>query len=248
MFNHATNFALGVILALLATAAPKAPAEDAVQIAISGFFVSAEEIEPGDDWWGIFPSGNGFYLHSTSVTTEAVVNPIDGDGVRKTATKIKTSRAGEQILLVRGLRDAAPGPLIALKPAFAATNLKPGMRSTFSIKQLSQPVLTELFGTGHVVLEPGERYTRIRDYELHLMELPGRTSMHQVIIQIPTLDGEAAPTLVWAGDLDRDGKLDLLMNLSASYMHTDLALLLSSAAKEGERVGLVARWNARSGC
>jgi hypothetical protein len=44
----------------------------------------------------------------------------------------------------------------------------------------------------------------------------------------------------WAGDLDGDGRLDLLTTFSQKYSYFPRRLWLSSAAREGELVGLVA--------
>ena len=241
-----TQFMVGAIALLVVVSAP---AGDGVQIAISGFHAAADKIEPGEGWWGIFPAYGGWTLQPTTVTVEAVINPIDGDAIQKTATRIGISQKEDStVILIRELPKASAGSLIALKPEDATGRLRPGTRSSFNLKSLYTPDLTELFGTGHVELKPGERYTQIRDYELHLMILHGRNTEHQVLIKVPELEGEEGPNLVWAGDLDRDGKLDLIADLSAFYMDTDLALFLSSAAKEGELVGLVARWKARGNC
>lgn len=44
----------------------------------------------------------------------------------------------------------------------------------------------------------------------------------------------------WAGDLDRDGRLDLVVNLSRKYSWHPYRLLLSSAAGPGQLVADVA--------
>lgn len=48
-------------------------------------------------------------------------------------------------------------------------------------------------------------------------------------------------TVAWAGDVDRDGRLDLIAAFSPKYSHHPRALLLSSAAGDGELVREVAR-------
>jgi hypothetical protein len=47
----------------------------------------------------------------------------------------------------------------------------------------------------------------------------------------------------WAGDLDRDGRLDLLVTFSEKYSYHPLVLLLSSAARRGDLVGEAARYD-----
>ena len=51
----------------------------------------------------------------------------------------------------------------------------------------------------------------------------------------------------FAGDLDHDGRLDLIMNLSRHYNETRPTLWLSSAAKEGKLVRMTAELS-MSGC
>lgn len=58
------------------------------------------------------------------------------------------------------------------------------------------------------------------------------------------LGDDAAPELLFAGDLDRDGRLDLLFNLTDHYNVSRTVLLLSSAAREGDAVAEVARFEA----
>jgi hypothetical protein len=46
--------------------------------------------------------------------------------------------------------------------------------------------------------------------------------------------------VAWAGDLDRDGRLDLVVSFSSKYSHHPRRLLLSSAAGPDQLVGSVA--------
>lgn len=49
-------------------------------------------------------------------------------------------------------------------------------------------------------------------------------------------------TVHWAGDLDHDGRLDLLVTFSPKYSYHPRQLLLSSGARSGELVAEVARY------
>ncbi len=55
------------------------------------------------------------------------------------------------------------------------------------------------------------------------------------------LADDAAPAVLWTGDLDRDGALDLLIDLGARFTESTPTLLLSSARNGDELVGVVAR-------
>lgn len=54
------------------------------------------------------------------------------------------------------------------------------------------------------------------------------------------LGDDAWPHLRWAGDIDRDGRLDLLIDTSDHYNVSQPTLFLSSRAKPGELVGVAA--------
>ena len=58
----------------------------------------------------------------------------------------------------------------------------------------------------------------------------------------PLLGDDAMPALLFAGDLDRDGELDLLFDTTDHYNVSRPALFLSSQAGPGELLGEAARY------
>lgn len=66
----------------------------------------------------------------------------------------------------------------------------------------------------------------------------GRTT--QVLYSADGFTDEPHYFIEWAGDLDRDGRLDLVVNLSRKYSWHPYRLLLSSAAAPGQLVADVA--------
>jgi hypothetical protein len=57
-----------------------------------------------------------------------------------------------------------------------------------------------------------------------------------------SLGDDASPVLIFAGDLDRDGKLDLIFNTTDHYNVSRPTLFLSSQSKSGELLHEVARY------
>ena len=57
---------------------------------------------------------------------------------------------------------------------------------------------------------------------------------------------DAYPTLLWAGDMDRDGKIDLLLDITNHYASSNYVLFLSSAADASHLVTEVAHFRSGS--
>lgn len=71
---------------------------------------------------------------------------------------------------------------------------------------------------------------------------PWTDENQQVLIDLHGLSEDKPPSIVWAGDLDGDGGLDLLMEVGNHYNVTEYALLLTSAAHGTGLVREVARF------
>jgi hypothetical protein len=253
MFKRSTQLALGILVVFVTSAVSKAPAEDTVHLALSGLHLAADPVRGGGDWWGIFPEDEGYTLQPVRARVEAVVNPLADGDTRKTATQITVPGDLQDIPLLRGLKSAAAGPLVSLKPSKSWGFLPPGETIELTMQRDVLESEMKIVASGRAVAkEPGPSdSTIVSAYELRLIQDAANEKRTQLLVALPEFwrfSYDTGPELMWAGDIDRDGKLDLLYNLRTFYMYTDLALFLSSAAKEGELVGLVARWNAVGGC
>lgn len=253
MFRRLPQLALFVFFSLITVSAPKAPAENTVQLARSGLHLAADKVRGGGDWWGIFPEGDGYILQPTRVRVEAVVDPLADGDMRKTATLISVPGEAKDVLLFRGLMSASAGPLASVHPSKSWLYLSPGDTIEMPSRPEARGGGTRIVARGKEVVKksgPSE-VTVVSAYQLILIQDHNSREHTQLLSTFPEFSRfsyDQGPSLVWAGDLDRDGRLDLLYNFSTIYTNTELALFLSSAAKEGEIVGLVARWNARAGC
>ncbi|MCB9189926.1 MAG: hypothetical protein H6600_08855 [Flavobacteriales bacterium] len=83
--------------------------------------------------------------------------------------------------------------------------------------------------------ETTEYYPGFNDYHLYLKQWNDNNEMIQEILHIEYFD-DAMITFYFIGDLDQDGKIDLLINESYKYSFGNPVLYLSSKARKGELV------------
>jgi hypothetical protein len=247
MYQRMFNFTL---LALLLTAT-NAVGEQSYKILLPGEWpgqgISAES---GTDWWGVFPDGDGFTLQATPVTVTPVHDSMmDRDG-EMTGKKVTIAQESTPVLLIQGLKDPAAGTILPARlgprswPSDQATAIRqnaflfPGQSHRLSLPTDS----VRLTALGTVEEDPTYRHPQIMNHQLKLYRGDDEKAVSQALMTIPRMGDLGEPHLVWAGDIDRDGKIDLIYDLTDHYVKTHLALFLSSAARVGELVGLVAEW------
>ncbi len=84
-----------------------------------------------------------------------------------------------------------------------------------------------------IILTQGERTQKVFD-----AAAPGATKDPALMVSCD----DPHFTVHWAGDLDRDGQLDMLVTFSHKYSYHPRQLFLSSGARSGELVAEVARY------
>jgi hypothetical protein len=182
-------------------------------------------------WLGLFRGAKGYYLALAPVRLARVHDVVaDADG-QQTGWEVSTpGRADRCVLLLPPLRGLAAGPVdsVALAPA----ELRPGRALTVNFR-----------GQGYTLtararqLPADTSAVGIRNYKLFLTAAarPGRP---QLLAAVPEFD-DAMMRLLWAGDLDRDGRPDYLIDTSWHYNATQPTLYLSSPAGPTELVKFV---------
>jgi hypothetical protein len=129
----------------------------------------------------------------------------------------------DPILLVRGVAGLKPGPIVCA-PITGPEDPRPGDHLTIDLRGHRYRIAFEKHGAG----------VRIRLSDATRSQL--LWSQH----------GEGNDPhywVTWAGDIDGDGQLDLLVDFSEHYAGFPDVLLLSSCAKPGQLVGEAARFN-----
>ncbi len=194
----------------------------------------------GESWLGLYVTAEGSELRESKLTIKRVQDPLSDIGTtHRTGKRVGVGEALAPVFLVKGAGY--------LQPGLATTVfLKPPKRH-FSLAEHTDVTLKlgaetyRLFVTGNG--SSGTGVPLPLDAALYLSN--GKT--RQKLYAIEGINNDAGWTLLWAGDLDGDGKLDLYADLSFHYDISERRLFLSSRAKPGQLVAEVGQFRT-SGC
>ncbi|MCZ6680381.1 MAG: hypothetical protein O7E52_24385 [Candidatus Poribacteria bacterium] len=205
---------------------PSKSSQPEVQMLMAGEFHCGDiSAQSGDIWFGLYPTQDGYELIPAPITVEAIYDPIvDGEG-EMTGKKVSVVGTTEPLFLVKGLKTLKRGPVKTLLPGSAG--LAPGKSANFTF---DNRVRYHLAAFGEKDNSSG-----FKNYELELFQ--GESS--QIILSYRSTN-DAVPYLLWAGDLDRDGQLDLLIDATNHYALSAPTLFLSSAAQDNRLLAQVA--------
>jgi hypothetical protein len=200
-----------------------------IQLLETGEFHGDEVVaQTGEQWLGLFPNQSGFELLTSVITVEAVYDPIvDGDDSSLlTGKKVSVNHHDDPVFLLKGADMLQPGSAVTIlsEKKYFHNGVKANLQIERNEYQLE------------VVSDDPEPVGYLKDNSKLLLTF-GR--FKQVLFSLDT-QNDASWTLLWAGDIDRDGKLDLYMDLSDHYNVSQRRLFLSSQAKAGELVKEVA--------
>lgn len=203
-----------------------------VELALTGDFLGQGPFpESGPGWFAVNRTPTGVSLTETRIEVSQVPNPCAG-----TATRIAAIDVSELLFAVRGLPSFRPGPVDSVFDERRFIYPAEG----FSLRLESG----RWFGfQAYGSAAPAVGGVRVSDYEIRMYQ----GTRTQTLAAFPRIDGDGPPQLVWAGDLDRDGEPDALLDLTTSYAGKLYVLFLSSSARNDELVGRVAEFRV-GGC
>lgn len=195
------------------------------EIALAGDFLGhGPWPEDGSDWLGLYSEGGGDRLEAVRLRSSRIEHACSGF-----ATRISVPGEATPLLLVRGVPSMRVGPV---QGAFRGELfLYPGQSRSI---QSGNDVWYTLQAFGSAV--PRNQEALVTDYTLSLRQ----GARVQRLASFPRIDSDGLPQVLWAGDLDRDGKLDVLADLRRHYAGHRYALFLSSAAAADSLVREVA--------
>ncbi len=222
-------------------------ADSSVELLMVGSFHGDEvSARSGEYWMSLVPCKEGACLEGVELEVTLEHDPvIDNEKSVKSGKAISFRKDGIGIahrsqFLVRASFLRA-GPVEVASRSQSVGQLFPGQRFYYSLA--ASKVSYVVFASGQAVQDEYE-YVTIQDYCFNL-------TIHSQTQKLMCMKGIGrsgqVPGVVWAGDLDRDGKLDLLLDTSNHYNVMEKTLFLSSLASHGEHLRKAATFRT-TGC
>ena len=218
--------------------AAASPKESEIQLLQVGAFHGDEvSAESGEVWLGLYATSDGYILIPSTITVKAVYDPLIDNTGEKTGKMVSVEEQTPPLFLIKGLN--APKREFIKTLLAEETILSPGKFLNLGLDGENEYYLTA-YGEGDI---GPNGFTSLENYSVELSKVP----LSQELLAYSSTTG-AIPTLLWAGDLDGDSKLDFVINATPHYaVYAAPMLFLSSMAKGGNLVQKVALFIA-TGC
>lgn len=197
----------------------------------------------GERWFALTADADGARLTRTRLQVKTVVDQLlDVDG-QATGQAVGSAGAGENLVTYLRGSGLHAGPVTQAvsvdsqgdDSGLPARTLRFGGRDyRIATRCEADRATTNLYRCSIDLIDGERRQT--------LVAMSGQRDA-AVVDGGLLLGSEASPHLIFAGDLDRDGRLDLIFDTTDHYNVSRPALFLSGAAAEGELVRMVAEYH-----
>ena len=221
-----------------AAAASPEPHPSTMMLRVGTYHADEAPVADGEKWLGLFRGPEGDELLSVTRRVRRVHDEVLDDAPDvKTGKEISLADAGEPVILLHPRLKLSPGLVPRTSPdAFSTEGRGLLLGEKVPLGSSSGGEQSELALTGTVSLVDEELQQR----EIVLLLIGGNPRRSQKLLEHPTIDAAELPRIVWSGDLDRDGRTDLLIDSSDHYYVERWTLFLSSRAEGRSLVGVAA--------
>ena len=185
------------------------------------------------DWLALVREGNGAIFHPVSVSLMPEQDMMDEDG-EETGRRVGVEPPLEPIVLVRGL-GWFTGPVTT---ALMDERIDVAHALEARLNTVSSRLSVRCGKASRVEGQRQQRCTLAVQSEAVRQPLFTYSAYFEGTQRLWASDN--GPFVLWAGDLDLDGRLDLLLDTSDHENVKEMRLFLSSAAKPGQLVSEVA--------
>ncbi|MCL9806673.1 hypothetical protein NAT51_14145 [Flavobacterium amniphilum] len=215
------------------TAIPNFPTEEdmSLELLLAGGVFHDDEVKEGSDtksWMGIFETKNGFLLAETKITMahahDAILDETEDD---KTGWEIDTTLKDTCLYLIEKIPSLTERKIKTVKVPETILPKKK-FKFTFSGNQYT------LSAEGTMKKQDEESdYEVLTDYRLYLTaNINGKD--HTALLVAQDIFDDQMIKILFAGDIDGDGKLDLIIDTSYHYNMGRPTLYLSKPADDNQ--------------
>jgi len=209
------------------------PAEYIAKVLTEGAFHEDEVWKEAEkeDWYGLFQGKNNFYLQKTKIKTSRIPDPVmDGDDGTRTGWEVISTNQDTSLILIAGLEFLKNRQVDPFK--LPKEDILPGEKLEFTYKDISY----QLYATGSKRREaPNSDWYIVSNYKLFFSTIKNGKQVKQVLVQHADFDDEMI-NIIFAGDIDGDNLLDLIIDKSNHYNAVNPTLYLSKPAEKDKLV------------
>lgn len=223
----------------------KVSQERLIEIFDDGIYRQDEVVaKNGESWLTLVKKPDSLYLQRTTASVKKL-KTVSWPGDEPDA-KLSFNVSGKPIIALKNIHGLQPGPVTTL---FQRRVWQDSENSESANEELSDGYRREFFlNDNKYILRTSRGITTDgTKVAVLVLELNG---ISQVIVQkyhVPSDDRDIIGSLLWAGDIDRDGKLDLYLDDFNEKGAVGTELHLSSYATSINLVGLAASFGT-AGC
>lgn len=183
-----------------------------------------------EKWFGLFQGNTGFYIAETKLKTERVRDEILDDENAKTGWEVQTNNEDPSIIL------------IGEQNYLASRNVQQAILSKEQIYP-GDTILLNYLGIDYKLYATGEKkkiqedpeWFDVWNYKLYLTATIKGQEYKSLLVAQPNFDDQMV-NLIFAGDIDGDGILDLIIDTSRHYNASSPTIYLSKPATKSEIV------------
>lgn len=211
---------------------PVIDSNSSLKVLTVGYFHNDEVWSDADKetWFGLFKNEAHFYIGETQLNLKKVHDDLVDEDGQKTGWKVQTKNKDTSMVLIEKvdyLTERSVEHIVLSKEI-----LYPG--DTLKINHLT--VDYKLFATGEKrASQDDSGWYDVWNYKLYIAAIINGQEQKSLLVAQPNFDDRMIQ-LLFAGDIDGDGIVDLIIDTSRHYNSRSPTVYLSKPASDGEIV------------